>query len=904
MASRDKPHDEAPSAHPSAFEHRAVASTVAEDQSARRFPGDQASIAIGSSPNTIGEPMSAFALVVGQFTWAADARGHLTERIAWTIYTGQSPQESAGDGWLDAVHTDDRASLRESWFAAVATTTPSYKAMLRVRRADGAYAPVLIRAVPVADAATGVGGWIGTCVELTEASDLAPALTRSDEPHGEPHGKPHGDGATRDQLADAEAARRLAEERAAFLSTTLESLSDGLVITDADGCVLFGNAAYTALLGAESNDNGLSEHVPSRLSALNARNARGEALREQDLAVARALRGETIGGADALDVRIRRLDGQEAFLSITGAPVRDADGALIGAVMALRDVTERRQLGRRAREANRVARERAARLEAIFASVADGLFVYDVDGRIVERNPAADAVLAEYAPPESYGESVYERTLRVGGLRDHQGHILARDEWPQARIARGETLSGATSVDVRMRNRAGQETDLNVSGAPLRDERGAIVGSVCVYRDVTERWRIGESLGERTRALEETNTRLRTLLDVLPIGVAIADAQGKGIELNAAFRRIWGADAPLPEGVADYGEYRGWWTATGEALRAEDWAMARALATGEIVSGDEVEIETFTGERKVALNTAAPLRDSSGAIIGGISAMLDMTEQKIRSERTREALDSFIAITRALVEAPEENASEDHRTADEALYPDSDEDTRAQRRVAHRLAVLTRGILGCSRVSISAVEGEPPVSRAVVVVGFTPEQEAKWRREQQAQPPQEVGAGLTPEDRERLLAGESLTIDVTRPPYLIPNDYGVTAVLAAPMRAQGRLVGLLGLDFQSPGNQPHLFTAEEIQIAEAVARLGAVVLEHERLLRERAAARAEALALTEANRRMDEFLGIAGHELRTPLTTVKANLQLAERRMRNARETSPGRAERDDEGRSLDQALK
>jgi signal transduction histidine kinase len=37
------------------------------------------------------------------------------------------------------------------------------------------------------------------------------------------------------------------------------------------------------------------------------------------------------------------------------------------------------------------------------------------------------------------------------------------------------------------------------------------------------------------------------------------------------------------------------------------------------------------------------------------------------------------------------------------------------------------------------------------------------------------------------------------------------------------------------------------------------------------------LALEEANRRMDEFLGIAAHELRTPVTVIKANLQLLSR---------------------------
>jgi PAS domain S-box-containing protein len=59
--------------------------------------------------------------------------------------------------------------------------------------------------------------------------------------------------------------------------------------------------------------------------------------------------------------------------------------------------------------------------------------------------------------------------------------------------------------------------------------------------------------------------------------------------------------------------------------------------------------------------------------------------------------------------------------------------------------------------------------------------------------------------------------------------------------------------------------------------------EDERLIllaRERAAAQARALALQEANRRMDSFLGIASHELRTPMTSVRVNIQMAERALR------------------------
>ena len=42
------------------------------------------------------------------------------------------------------------------------------------------------------------------------------------------------------------------------------------------------------------------------------------------------------------------------------------------------------------------------------------------------------------------------------------------------------------------------------------------------------------------------------------------------------------------------------------------------------------------------------------------------------------------------------------------------------------------------------------------------------------------------------------------------------------------------------------------------------------------------LELREANRRMDEFLGIASHELRTPLTKIKTSMQLAEHRVKTA----------------------
>jgi signal transduction histidine kinase len=59
-----------------------------------------------------------------------------------------------------------------------------------------------------------------------------------------------------------------------------------------------------------------------------------------------------------------------------------------------------------------------------------------------------------------------------------------------------------------------------------------------------------------------------------------------------------------------------------------------------------------------------------------------------------------------------------------------------------------------------------------------------------------------------------------------------------------------------------------------------LVVERERLLHEQTEAQARELALIEATRRMDEFLGTASHELRTPLTNITANVQLAGRQLR------------------------
>jgi PAS domain S-box-containing protein len=65
-------------------------------------------------------------------------------------YTGLISEMALGDGWLDAIHTDDVAGVVEIRREALAASKP-YEFEARLRRADGEYRYFLVRVFPVRD---------------------------------------------------------------------------------------------------------------------------------------------------------------------------------------------------------------------------------------------------------------------------------------------------------------------------------------------------------------------------------------------------------------------------------------------------------------------------------------------------------------------------------------------------------------------------------------------------------------------------------------------------------------------------------------------------------------------------------------------------------------------------------
>ncbi len=112
--------------------------------------------------------------------WTTAASGEADiYQPAWTAFTGQSADEQAGWAWLEAVHPDDRLSTAAAWARSIATRSP-FRHEHRLRRHDGEYRHMSIRAVPMIGPDGSVCEWVGLHTDITEAKLAEEALRDSD----------------------------------------------------------------------------------------------------------------------------------------------------------------------------------------------------------------------------------------------------------------------------------------------------------------------------------------------------------------------------------------------------------------------------------------------------------------------------------------------------------------------------------------------------------------------------------------------------------------------------------------------------------------------------------------------------------------------------------------------------
>ncbi len=177
--------------------------------------------------------------------------------------------------------------------------------------------------------------------------------------------------------------------------------------------------------------------------------------------------------------------------------------------------------------------DRLRHLDAAFSALTDSVLIFDREGQILCAN-AADRTMLGYdarsdARSKSFTTSLRERG-RLVMARDEHGQPITDDQSPFARILRGETLSGQQAMEASLRTADGRDIEVSISGEPLVDARGILIGGVAVMRDVTE-----QHLYER--GLQETALSMREFLAIAAHELRTPISASKGY-IQLATRRL------------------------------------------------------------------------------------------------------------------------------------------------------------------------------------------------------------------------------------------------------------------------------------------------------------------------------------------------------------------------------
>ena len=273
-----------------------------------------------------------------------------------------------------------------------------------------------------------------------------------------------------------------------------------------------------------------------------------------------------------------------------------------------------------------VQRERDT-LSALVESITDEVWFADADGNVTLVNPA---VWQEFGALG--GEPIETIAARFEVYRA-DGTPRPPAEAPPLRALHGETIKDEEEI-VRM-PATGELRHRLVSGAPVRDGNGALIGSVCVVRDVTHRVRAEE-------ALQASEERLRLATAAAKIGAFDWNIQ-TGVNL-------WTEELEAMYGLAtgEFGETQPAWE---HLVHPDDRATAVALVDGALETGQPAEGEWRVVWADGSVHWVAgrfqAFKDDAGRPLRLTGVNIDITRQKAAEEelrRSREDLDRAQAV--------------------------------------------------------------------------------------------------------------------------------------------------------------------------------------------------------------------------------------------------------------------
>jgi PAS domain S-box-containing protein len=240
------------------------------------------------------------------------------------------------------------------------------------------------------------------------------------------------------------AAREALAREKQLLSTTLASIGDGVIVTDAQGRVSFLNAEAERLTGWKNAD-ARDRQLPTVFKIIN------EGSREPvEDPVEKVLRLGTIVGLANHTVLVAR-DGSETPIDDSAAPIKEPGGPLLGVVLVFRDFTAQKNsqneiqrlnsdLERRVAERTRELRESIQELETFSYTVA-----HDLRAPLRTMHRSAEVLILEQSSRlQEEGSNFLRRIADSAARMDH----LIQDLLAYSRVTRSELRS--VPVEPRM----------------------------------------------------------------------------------------------------------------------------------------------------------------------------------------------------------------------------------------------------------------------------------------------------------------------------------------------------------------------------------------------------------------------------------------------------------------------
>jgi PAS domain S-box-containing protein len=138
----------------------------------------------------------------------------------------------------------------------------------------------------------------------------------------------------------------------------------------------------------------------------------------------------------------------------------------------------------------------------------------------------------------------------------------------------------------------------------------------------------------------EEDDYFRTILEALPAAIYTTDAAGRITYYNEAAAELWGVRPEL--GKSEWcGSWKLFWP-NGEPLPHGDCPMALAIKQKRSIRGVEAVAERPDGVRIPFIPYPTPLFDSSGALIGAVNMLVDITDRK-RAEEITQRMAAIVA---------------------------------------------------------------------------------------------------------------------------------------------------------------------------------------------------------------------------------------------------------------------